>query len=142
LFENAKGIGCEVIMASHAGREYGLRPPCEWRPVKITELMTRVDDTVFQTSTGPMAWGTVEIFYVSDGLEPQVTVKVPIPVYETQSDEERRAETLRRARKLIDHACVTMPPAESSSAGEMLEGLSEELGILPPTTKPKRSRRA
>ena len=110
--------------------------------MKITELMTTVDNAVFQTSTGPMAWGTVEIFYLSDGLEPQVTIRVPVPVYETQSDEERRAEALRRARKLIDHACVTMTPAESSSAGEILEGLSEELGILSPTTKPRRPRRA
>jgi hypothetical protein len=112
--------------------------------VKITELMTTVDNTVFQTSTGPMTWGTVEIFYVCDGLEPQVMIRVPVPIYETQSDEERRSEALRRARKLIDHACVTMEPspAESPSAGEMLEGLSEELGILPPTTKPKQSRRA
>ena len=133
-------------MASHAGREYGAaaNAPMRMASVKITELMTTVDNTVFQTSTGPMAWGTVEIFYISDGLEPQVTVRVPVPVYETQSDEERRTETLRRARKLIDHACVTMgpSPAETSSAGEMLEGLSEELGILPPTTKPKRSRQA
>jgi hypothetical protein len=122
-------------MANHAGREYGAaaNAPMRMAAVKITELVTTVDSTVFQTATGPMAWGTVEIFYVSDGLEPQVTVRVPVPVYETQSDEERRTEALRRARKLIDHACVTVGPSpgESSSAGEMLEGLSEELGILP-----------
>jgi hypothetical protein len=102
---------------------------------KMIDLVTTVDTEVVHSATGPMVWGSVEIYYASDGLEPKVTIKIPIPAFDTQSDEQRRTETLRRARKLIDHACLTMEPqTEPQSVGEFIEGLAEELGVVPPTT--------
>jgi hypothetical protein len=119
---------------------------------KITDLVTTVDSGVFVAPTGPMAWGTVEICYTSEGLEPKVTIKVPVPADGAQSEAQQRAETLRRARKLIDHACTAiqfLPEAAQETAqdtaqdpGEMLEGLAEELGIRAPATAPKSARRA
>ena len=105
---------------------------------KITDLMTTVDSTVFETPTGPMVWGAVDICYHVGGLEPRVTIKVPIPALKDQSDEQRRAETLQRARKLIDHACSTLQPEEErfGRLPEILEGLGQELGMLPPRTQP------
>jgi hypothetical protein len=55
-----------------------------------------------------MVLGAVEICYASEGLEPRVTIKVPVSVVANQSDAQRRDEALRRARKLIDHACTAI----------------------------------
>ena len=114
---------------------------------KITDLVTTVDSAVFAAPAGPMAWGTVEICYSSEGLEPKVIIKVPVPAQPAQSEAQQRAEALRRARKLIDHACTAiqfLPEAAQETAqdaaqdsAEMLEGLAEELGIRAPTTVPK-----
>jgi hypothetical protein len=109
---------------------------------RIIDLATTVDSEVAQTPAGPMAWGSVEITYSLEGLEPRVTIRVPVPAFETESDEQRRSEALRRARKLIDHACVAMEAGPQASIGEVLEGISEELGLLPPTTRPRQSRRS
>jgi hypothetical protein len=110
---------------------------------KITDLITTVDIEVFTSPAGPMVWGAVEISYASEGLRPQVTIKVPVPVVASQTDAQRRAEALRRARKLIDHACAAIEPEpEEGGVREMVEGLAEELGVLPPTAAPKRARRA
>jgi len=109
---------------------------------KLTDLVTTVDSEVFAAPTGPMAWGTVEISYTSEGLEPKVTIRVPVPVVAAQSEAQQRAEALRRARKLIDHACTAIQPEESQDAEEVLEGLAEELGIRPPRTSAKPGRRA
>jgi hypothetical protein len=108
---------------------------------KITDLVTTVDVEVFNSPVGPMVWGTVEISYVSDGLRPQIIIKVPIPVVASQTDLQRRAEALRRARNLIDHACVAIEP-EPDEPGilELVEGLVEELGVRPPSAGPKRAR--
>lgn len=109
---------------------------------KITDLVTTVESGTVQTSGGPMVWGAVDILYASEGLEPRVTIRVAVPAFETQSDEQRRADVLRRARRLIDHACVAMGPVPESTPGiaETLEGLAEELGVLAPTTHPRRAR--
>ena len=111
---------------------------------KITDLVTTVDAEVFSSRAGPMVWGAVEIFYASEGLEPRVTIKVPVPVVANQSETQRRDEALRRARKLIDHACtaIELQPDVSEGIPEMIEGLAEELGVLPPTTRPKQARSA
>jgi len=110
---------------------------------KLTDLVTTVDSEVFASPAGPMAWATVDICYTAEGLEPKVTIKVPVPVVAAQSEAQQRAEALRRARKLIDHACVAVQPQpETTDVAEMLEGLAEELGVLPPTAAPKRARRA
>lgn len=60
-----------------------------------------------------MPWGAVDILHASEGLEPRVTIRVAVPAFETQSDK-RRADVLRRARRLIDHACVAMGPVRLS----------------------------
>jgi hypothetical protein len=111
---------------------------------KIADLVTTVDNEVFSSSAGPVVWGTVEISYTSQGLKPLVVIKVPVPVVAAQSEVQRRAEALRRARKLIDHACVAIEaePEQSPGIREALTGLAEELGVLPPTTAAKRARRA
>lgn len=109
----------------------------------IIDLVTSVESEVFQTDAGPMVWGAVEITYSCDGIEPRVSLRVPIPAIVSESNEIRRSEALRRARKLIDHACIAMEPpsAPSLAIGEMLVGLSEELGLFSPTTRPRPSRR-
>ena len=99
---------------------------------KITDLVTTVDTETFETPNGPMVWGVVDICYNSEGLEPRITIRVPVPVLEAHSDTQRRAEALRRARKLIDHACVAIEPeAQSQGVSEVLNGLAQELGVVP-----------
>jgi hypothetical protein len=109
---------------------------------KITDLITTVDSEIFASPAGPMVWGAIEIAYISEGLRPQIIIKVPVPVVASQTDEQRRAEALRRARNLINHACVAIEPEpEKPGFREIAEGLAEELGMLPPATAPKRARR-
>lgn len=107
---------------------------------KISDLTVEIDSIPVDTSLGEVAWATVAITYVSGGVEPTLAIRVPVPWDEP--DKER--EALRRARQLIDHAC-TFPGLAASSPGiledTLLEGVTQELGITPPTTKPPRSRR-
>jgi hypothetical protein len=108
---------------------------------KLVDLVTTLDTEVLQSDSGPVVWGTVDLTYASEGMEPRVSIKVPVPAYDTESDEQRRSETLRRARKLIHHACVTMEPepAETSQLQETLLGLAEEPGLVAPATSPTRN---
>jgi hypothetical protein len=108
---------------------------------KIVDLVTTLDTEVVQSGSGPVVWGTVDISYASEGLEPRVSIRVPVPAFDSESDEQRRTETIRRARKLIHHACVTMEPqlADASQFQETLLGLAEELGVIAPTASPTRN---
>ena len=49
--------------------------------------------------------GSIEISYGQVGLESWVTIKVPVPAFESPDEAQRRAELLARARKLVDLAC-------------------------------------
>ncbi len=111
---------------------------------KITDLATTVETEIFRSPAGPMVWGSVDISYASEGVEPRVTIRVPVPVVANQTEYQRRDEALRRARNLIDHACAAIELQADPSEGlpEIIEGVAEELGILAPTTKPRGSRSA
>lgn len=111
---------------------------------KIAELTVEIDNSAVESSAGTVAWATVAITYVSGDLEPTLAIRVPVPWGEA----DKRREALRRARQLIDHACTAsglnmVQPAETPGILEdtVLEGLSQELGIAPPATKPARARR-
>jgi len=112
-------------------------------PAKISDLTVEVDAAPMDTSLGEVAWATVAITYVSGGVEPTLAIRVPVP----WGEPDKPGEALRRARQLIDHACAhsdlnmapATPPPEMFEE-TMLEGLAQELGIAPPTTKPARSR--
>jgi hypothetical protein len=64
--------------------------------------------------------GHLEISPSSEGLEAWVTIRLPVPAFESQNERQRRAETLQRALRLIDHAFQTearpSPQAEISAA--------------------------
>jgi hypothetical protein len=111
-------------------------------PAKISELTVEVDSIPVDTPLGEIVWATVAITYVSGGVEPTLALRVPVP-WEEQNKER---EALRRARQLIDHAC-TFPGLNLVESGPamlqdtVLEGLSQELGMSPPTTRPARGRR-
>lgn len=98
---------------------------------QIVDLVTTVETEVFQSSAGPTVWGSVEISYKSGDVEPRVTKRVAVPAYEAQSDEQRRADVLRHARNLIDHACQAIDPeVETEKLTDMIEGIAQELGVL------------
>jgi hypothetical protein len=107
---------------------------------KISDLTVEVDAIPVDTSAGEVAWATVSITYVSGALEPTLAIRVPVPWNEP--DKER--EALRLARRLIDHAC-TFPGLTGTSPDMLqdtvLEGLTQELGFTPPTTRPTRRHR-
>ena len=115
-------------------------------PAKISDLTVEVDAAPMDTALGEVAWATVSITYVSGGVEPTLAIRVPVP----WAEPDKPREALRRARQLIDHACAysdlnisanmnAAPPEIFEET--VLEGLSQELGITPPATKPARSRR-
>lgn len=106
---------------------------------KVTDLTTTLDAVPVETATGPVVWATVRITYLADGLEPSVTLCVPVEWQDGESDDQRKSKALRSARQLIDHACNVM--VEPAPRASILEGLSQELGLATPTTKPARKMR-
>jgi hypothetical protein len=48
--------------------------------------------------------GHWEISPSREGLEAWVTIRLPVAAFESQNEQQRRAEILRRALRLIDHA--------------------------------------
>jgi hypothetical protein len=114
---------------------------------KIADLRTFLDPDLALSPGGPVRWATVEILYAADQFRPTVSIRVPVPWKKTDTDDQLRALALRYARQLIDHACVAMVPTAPDSEsnadlleGTVLEGLSQELGISEPVTKPRRQR--
>lgn len=114
---------------------------------KIVDLVTQLESEPVTTAAGPVLWANVEILYTSESLTPRVSIRVPLPWSESDTEPQRKDLALRFARQLIDHACVAMgtpaaeAPAGVADAGTVLEGLSQELGLVAPTTRPLRKRR-
>jgi len=117
-------------------------------PAKISDLTVEVDAAPMDTSLGEVAWATVAITYVSGGVEPTLAIRVPVP----WAEPDKPREALRRARQLIDHACAhsDLNMSANMNAPDMvpdvfedtaLEGLTQELGITSPASRPARSRR-
>lgn len=114
---------------------------------KITDLVVTIEPGPIETPLGPVAWANVDIHYASGGVEPSLTIRVPVSWSDSESAADRQAQALRRARQLIDHACTSPALAPETPAGQAgvlegtaLEGLSQELGIRPPTTRPAKGR--
>lgn len=118
---------------------------------KIIDLDTTVDVVPVESREGPIVWATVKMEYTLAGLTPLVTICVPVPWKDSDTQDERRAQALRCARQLIEHACraAGVGPAEPVTEGlaeamaeeivpSALEGISQELGLAAPTAAPKR----
>jgi hypothetical protein len=121
---------------------------------KITDFETCFDVAPVASAEGPVIWAEVRIDYVLAGLQPSVTIRVPVAWTEDETAEARKGRALRCARKMIDHACraagVGTAEADDSSVEEALasvtpsamEGLAQELGLAQPTREPRRARKA
>ena len=107
---------------------------------RISDLTVELDSVPVDTPLGEVVWATVAITYVSGGVEPSLAMRVPVP----WSEPDKEREALRRARRLIDHAC-TFPGLTGTSPDilqdTVLEGLTQELGITSPTSRPTRRQR-
>ena len=104
---------------------------------KISDLTVEIDSVPVDTSLGEVAWATVAITYVSGGVEPTLAIRMPVP----WNEQDKEREALRCARRLIDHACTFAGLTGTSPdmlQDTVLEGLTQELGITPPTTRPAR----
>jgi hypothetical protein len=112
---------------------------------QITDLDATFDAVPVESVEGPLIWATVRIVYSLQGLSPAVTIRVPVPWNSEESQDERRSQALRAARRLIDHACRTVAPAEADMMDDIvepfLEGVAQELGLAKPTARPKPRRR-
>ncbi|HEY4076534.1 MAG TPA: hypothetical protein VGM26_06325 [Rhizomicrobium sp.] len=120
---------------------------------KITDLETSFDAVPVFTPNGEVIWADVRIDYILSSLKPCVTIRVPVPWSERDTAEERKANALRCARQLIDHACraagtrAPEPGAEDTVAEAIdaatpppLEGIAQELGLAKPTSEPRHKR--
>lgn len=121
---------------------------------KITDLDTTVEAVPTETPEGPIVWAAVRMEYTLSGLAPVVTIPVPVPWHVSVTDIERRAQALRCARRLIDHACraadigpvepeVEQNPVEEpidAVAPSAFEGIAQELGLAKPTRQPSHHR--
>ena len=120
---------------------------------KVTDLTTRFEALPVETEIGPVIWADIEITYTLAGLLPTVDIRVPIPFKAGETDADRKREALRNARLLIDHACqIGGVPADKPVSAKVqdaieealpdaLKGVTQELGLTSPTTKPKKSPR-
>ncbi|HEY2010904.1 MAG TPA: hypothetical protein VGH23_18085 [Rhizomicrobium sp.] len=79
----------------------------ELRPnaAKVVDLATTLDSVPEHTVLGPILWASIRIEYTLAGLAPTVDIRVPVPFEPSETEAERHAHALRRARLLIDHAC-------------------------------------
>lgn len=121
---------------------------------KITDFETSFDAVPVASAEGDVIWADVRIDYILSDLTPTVTIRVPIPWNESETPEERKSKALRCARQLIDHACraagvgAAETGIDDSAMKEVLdavtptalEGIAQELGLAPPTAKPRRQR--
>jgi hypothetical protein len=113
---------------------------------KIVDFETTFDASPAPSSEGDVIWADVRIEYILAGLRPTVTIRLPIAWSAQDAPEERKAQALRCARQLIDHACrVAGVPAVDPAPGvgpmggaaaPLLEGIAQELGLAEPTTGP------
>jgi hypothetical protein len=120
-------------------------PDMELKPqsAQVVGLTTSIDPEAVSTGLGPVVWATVRIDYMLAGLSPSVAIRVPIAVEAGQGEGECRAQALRNARALIDHACrasgiAPEEPGPMEALIEEMQGISQELGITRPTAQPKR----
>jgi nucleotide-binding universal stress UspA family protein len=119
------------------------------KPVRIVDFETSFEAAHVITQNGEVIWAEVRIVYTSSGVEPSVTIRVPVPWEANQTAGQRKAAALRAARELIDHACrasgLQLDKSEES-IGEIVEdvlpsalaGLTQELGLTPPAAKPRK----
>jgi len=127
-------------------RETGSDPVAglKLRSAKITDLSVAFDPVPMVNPLGALLWAKLDIAYAASGLTPSLTMRVPVPFRENDSEAYRKEMALRAARQLIDHACVARQlgaEAPAQEAPEILAGLAQELGIVAPTTRPPRKRR-
>lgn len=97
--------------------------------VSNTELSIEVGSETISVSPR----GSIEISYGQEGLESWVTIKVPVPAFESPDEAQRRAEVLECARKLVDLACkqpsanfVWLPAPIEPASKEALDANSVE----------------
>lgn len=90
---------------------------------KILDLETTFDAVPVPSAEGDVIWADVRIEYKLSGLNPTVTIRVPVPWEGADTAELRKSKALRCARQLIDHACRA---AGVASAEEPSEGSSAE----------------
>src|ERR1700761_2347729 len=93
--------------------------------VRIIDFETSSDAQPVMTAGGEVVWSDVRIDYVLAGLNPTVTIRVPVPWDASESAESRKSKTLRCARQLIDHACQALgapaPEPDRSSPATMVD---------------------
>jgi hypothetical protein len=121
---------------------------------KIIDLDTTVDVVPVESREGPIVWATVKMEYTLAGLKPAVTICVPVPWDADETQNQRRAQALRCARQLIEHACraAGVGPLEAideDNAAQSvidaitpigIERLPQELGPSEPAPQPKKQR--
>ena len=132
-------------------REMAIKPSA----AKVVDLDAAFDAAPVETPDGPIIWGTVTIEYTLGTLAPTVNIRVPVPWKDGESPDQRRAQALRCARQLIEHACraAGVGPQEFEIGSDTiddvieaitpagLEGVAQELGLAKPTTHPKPRKR-
>ena len=120
---------------------------------KVVDLDAVVESVPVDTPEGPVVWAAISIHYTLSGLSPSVTIRVPLSWKAGESEAAQRGRALQSARLLIEHACRAAgvgPPSddEEESPADMLEavmpaalqGLTQELGLASPATRPRRQK--
>ena len=122
---------------------------------KVSEILVSYDAIPQQPSTASVIWATVEILYSLEGMSPHIAIRLPFTRTDDVGSEACRAQTMGAARALLSHACsapgmVGLGKTENRSFSadidhdtepfrlHALEGITQELGLTKPTSKPVR----
>jgi hypothetical protein len=108
---------------------------------RVIDIQVSFDAAPVETASGPVFWATVEIHYTLEGLAPVTAIRVPVPCAGDLGSEACRRQALHGARSLLNHACGAPAFSAMNEAPDLLEGLSQELGLTPPTTRPRKRAR-
>jgi hypothetical protein len=127
--------------------EGGARPVLDMKAAKLVDLQVNFEAQPVPVVAGEIAWATVDLVYSAHGLGAEMTLRVPVEWDGSTSEEARKADVLRKARDLLDHACNApglaraargAAPENSIEDVGPFEGLAQELGLVEPTRKPIR----
>jgi hypothetical protein len=74
---------------------------------KVNELTAMIDfkPVPKEQEEAKVIWATVQIYYDFVGLTPDISIHVPVQWRQGTSSSSIKAEALRSARDLLDHAC-------------------------------------
>jgi hypothetical protein len=72
---------------------------------KLVDLQVTFQSQPIPIAAGEITWATVDFVYSAGGIGAEMRLRLPIEWDGSASEAARKANVLRKARELLDHAC-------------------------------------